>query len=260
MQLPSTQSAVGRAIRLPLRLVPRGHVVPILSGPLRGARWVVGNGNHGYWLGTYERHVQSVLLRYVKRGTAALDLGAHYGFYTLLMARLVGRDGRVIAFEPTPPNAAKLRRHVALNPRLAPRITIVERAIGRINGEATIAYQGERASSGASILPVSATSMTYTVPISSLDSLSLPPWISLIKIDVEWAEAEVLRGAQRLLSASDRRPTALAKRPVLVVACHSSALYQDVTAVLESYGYRTEATTPGRRNVEGAAEILALPR
>ena len=44
----------GRTLRLPLRLVPKSAVVPILQGPLRGKRWIAGSSTHGCWLGTYE--------------------------------------------------------------------------------------------------------------------------------------------------------------------------------------------------------------
>src|SRR5207244_3754027 len=51
----------------------------------------------------------------VRRGSVVLDIGAHIGYYTLLMARLVGPQGRVFAFEPNPANYDLLRRNIQIN-------------------------------------------------------------------------------------------------------------------------------------------------
>jgi hypothetical protein len=44
-------SPVGKLLRLPLRVVPKRAVVPLLQGELRGRRWIVGSSMHGCWLG-----------------------------------------------------------------------------------------------------------------------------------------------------------------------------------------------------------------
>ena len=111
----SNETRLGRLLRLPLRLLPAGAVVPILSGPLRGRRWVVGAGPHGYWLGTYEADKQRLLQTLLREGDCFFDVGANVGFFTLLASALVGRSGRVVAFEPLPQNLAFLRRHLLLN-------------------------------------------------------------------------------------------------------------------------------------------------
>jgi hypothetical protein len=58
-------------------------------------------------------------LRYLKtvvhRGDVVADVGAHIGYYTLSLARLVGEQGHVFAFEPTPATAALLKKNVAVN-------------------------------------------------------------------------------------------------------------------------------------------------
>ena len=41
----SSKNVLGKILRLPLRLVPKHAIVPILKGPLRGKRWIVGSGN-----------------------------------------------------------------------------------------------------------------------------------------------------------------------------------------------------------------------
>ena len=105
----------GQGVLWPLRLIPRKMVVPIIQGPLRGKRWVVGSSTHGCWLGSYEYVKSRLRERHVRSGDPVYDIGAHVGFYTLLASVLVGPTGRVVAFEPFPRNLAYLRKHLALN-------------------------------------------------------------------------------------------------------------------------------------------------
>ena len=76
----SPEKAIGRALRAPLRLVPRRTVVRVLQGPLRGARWVVGASTHGAWLGSYDQQTQDWLVERVKPGDVVYDIGANVGF------------------------------------------------------------------------------------------------------------------------------------------------------------------------------------
>lgn len=93
---------LGRALRLPLRLIPDDTVVRIVQGPLRGKRWIAGSSNHGCWLGSYELAKQKKVIELVRPGMVCWDVGAHMGFYTLVFAEVSGLAGRVFAFEPLP--------------------------------------------------------------------------------------------------------------------------------------------------------------
>jgi hypothetical protein len=44
----SSRSVLGRLIRWPLRMSPRGRSVPVLQGPMRGMRWTIGAGTHAF--------------------------------------------------------------------------------------------------------------------------------------------------------------------------------------------------------------------
>src|SRR5260370_34744466 len=92
--------AFRRALRAPLRLLPRRLAIRIRQGPAQGMNWIVGAGIHDHWLGTYERDKQSAIVRFAKAGMTFYDVGAHAGFYTLTFSRLTGAAGRVYAFEP----------------------------------------------------------------------------------------------------------------------------------------------------------------
>ena len=72
-------------------------------------------GGTGMVLGTYEPEVAAVLRREIAPGNVCVDIGAHIGYNALLMARLTGKDGKVVAFEPVPENFKMLEKNVTLN-------------------------------------------------------------------------------------------------------------------------------------------------
>ena len=229
-----SKSLPGRLVRWPLALVPRGVAVPVMSGPLRGSRWIVGAHTHGCWLGIYEPSKQAAVRRFTKPGGVFYDLGANVGFYTLLAAKL---GARVVAVEPLPRNVAYLRRHLGLNHCSDVEIfegVVLDRA-GSVHlvaaGSAT-AYVGDTG------VPVRATTLDEMV-----GSLGYPT-PTVIKCDVEGAELRVLAGGRSVL------PT---RRPVLPLSVHSEQLKVACTAQLSEWGYRIEI------DPHDAHEIIATP-
>ncbi len=76
-----------------------------------------------YLLGAYEPRSLNAYDPLLRGGSVVFDIGANIGAHTLHFARLVGKDGRVFAFEPTGFALTKLRRNLALNPALASRVS-----------------------------------------------------------------------------------------------------------------------------------------
>src|ERR1700744_4645117 len=72
-----------------------------------------------YLGGVFERGTAQALSRLVEPSSLVVDIGANIGAHTLRLARLVGPQGRVLAFEPTDFAFQKLQRNLALNPELA---------------------------------------------------------------------------------------------------------------------------------------------
>jgi FkbM family methyltransferase len=209
---------LGKFLRLPLRLIPRGATLPILQGALRGKRWVVGSGVFGYWLGTYERDLQDFLVKKIKRGTVVFDIGANVGFFTLLASALVGESGRVFAFEPSPRSLAYLKRHIELNG--CTNVTVVECAVSDRGGYASFE---ERESNALGRISPHGTSRVPTVSIDDWIAEGRIPVPDFIKLDVEDSEASALKGMVRLLES----------RKVVI----SVGLLGDVYHFLKSMGY-----------------------
>lgn len=224
-------------IRLPLACIPTGTVLPILMGPLRGARWTVGVGTHGYWLGTYESHKQREFQRLCQPGACVYDIGANVGYYTLLASRIAGPMGRVFAFEPFPDNVAKIEQQLRLNH--AQNVTIVPVAVS--DGDGIAHFQTGLASEMGRL----AHEGDLTVRTVSLDEgIARGEWPlpDVIKIDVEGAESRVLSGAARLFSMH---------HPVIVLACHGTPQFRACSELLNSAGYHLESTQyePGMYDV-----------
>ncbi|MGA3023414.1 MAG: FkbM family methyltransferase [Bryobacteraceae bacterium] len=239
----SNSKFAGRALRLPLRLVPSGAEIRILQGPLRGKRWIVGASSHGCWLGSYELPKQRVLSAYVKPGMVCWDIGANAGYYTLLFAQLAGQDGRVFSFEPLPHNLELLRRHVEVNAYR--NVRVLPCALGDRDGEARFdpgpgRSMGRLSDQGQlSVACWRADTLLATGKIQ-------PP--DVIKIDVEGAEAKVLLGAK----------SALARGPVVFLATHGDGPHGECLKTLAKCGYLVKALTGS--DVETSDEVLGYPR
>lgn len=92
----------------------------------RGIRWNL-DLNEGidfsiYLIGGFEPRTLRLYQKIIKPGYTVLDIGANVGSHTLPLARLVGNNGRVVAFEPTAFAYRKLIVNIGLNPELSPRI------------------------------------------------------------------------------------------------------------------------------------------
>lgn len=188
----SNQSLLGKFLRLPLRLIPKTLKLKVLQGVNKEYRWIVGSGVHGYWLGVYELYKQIAISACCRQGMVAYDVGAHVGFYTMMFARLSGKEGRVYAFEPNTINLNYLKTHIEINS--IENVTIFPIALGQDRGY-TFFNEGKDSSTG----HMTVNQTAVMVPTDSIDSLIgkkliEPP--NIIKIDVEGAELDVLHGAR----------------------------------------------------------------
>ena len=240
----SNRSLLGKAIRLPLRLVPDWMEVRIVQGPLRGKRWVAGSANHGCWLGSYEFGKQQEIAATVRPGMICYDIGANVGFYTLLFSELAGARGVVVAFEPTPRNCRFLRRHVSING--CANVAVQELALGNFDG-VTHFDEGVDASQG----HLSATG-SLAVRCARIDTLIAAGAIAppdVMKIDVEGAEAAVLAGAAEVLARC---------KPTIFLATHGEQAHSECCRILSRLGYDAAPLTGSA--IEECDEIVARAR
>jgi FkbM family methyltransferase len=171
----------------------------------------------------------------LRQDETAVDLGANFGMYCARLSKVVGRGGRVYAFEPVPFTVATLRRVVRLLG--LSNVTIVDKGVGEHSG--TVSFSVPEQASGA---PISGLAHMSTrddqrpgreiqvgwdkmrqveVEVVALDEF-LPREIEVtfIKADVEGAELLAFRGARRLIER-----------------CHPTVLCEIDPWYLEGYGF-----------------------
>jgi FkbM family methyltransferase len=179
---------------------------------------------------------------YVQEGTVAIDVGAHIGTVTIPMMRMLGPDGLLFAFEPDPEVFACLKANMdkeRADTNLVAEAYCFRAALGEKIG--TGQFTRNRNNYGASgllyDLPDGAGYENFEVTIGTLDDLQEVidgRRISLIKIDCEGSEIDVIRGGFELINLY---------RPVLFVETNSTAFemrsinYQEFLQEIEHLGY-----------------------
>ena len=155
-----------------------------------------------YRLGEYEPEVTQVIRSLLRPDDLAVDLGANHGWYTVVMAHVVGAAGRVMAVEPGAAMVASLRLNLELNPNLP--VTIHNIAIAEAPGEMLLHHFSDLPHGHASASALGHHRFdTETVRCLPLDDLVAEATCSpaLIKMDVEGSELLALRGGVGILEA-----------------------------------------------------------
>ena len=169
----------------------------------------------------WEWYVIRELEKHLTPGDTALDIGAHIGSLTVAMARLVGPEGRVYAFEPQMKNYLELVHNLELNQltNAVPLRFALSSETGIIEMEpvAGHAYGRVRVGKGGG-----------KVEARTIDSFGFTD-LSLMKIDVESHEADVLRGATKTIEAL---------HPVIIIEVWKHGGYREIVMpILEGHGY-----------------------
>jgi len=150
---------------------------------------------------SYEPDVWKWLKQRTVPGSIILDVGAQFGIYSMLAARHIGADGRIFAFEPSPETVAVLRRHLKNN-GMTDRVEIVQAAVGSEQGEVTFYMSSTdpentiapRVGGPPNLAPVKVKAITVD---GFCRQRQLKP--TILKIDVEGWELQVLRGATEVV-------------------------------------------------------------
>ena len=165
-----------------------------------------------YLGGMFERRTAIALGKLVEPSSLVLDIGANIGAHTLPLAKLVGPEGRVMAFEPTAFAFQKLRRNLDLNPSLASRVEAFQCFLTVSDGASVprAIYSSWPLTVEAGLHPkhLGREMQTELAQARSLDSVlseRADRKVQLVKLDVDGFECDVLRGAPAMLA--DSRPT-----------------------------------------------------
>lgn len=241
-ETPSTR--LGRLAKNPWKLVREhalrrlGLTLEVRSRTFWGGRF---NGllpedvssmvdRHGY----FDLPVSRALLTYVEEGATVIDIGAHFGFFTLLSSWLAGPSGRIISVEAMPSTFDRLARNIAENSAHA-NVSIHRVAayseetelefqdFGAVHSSLNSAFEarGTLAEQGARASKV----LVPAVPMDLLLSAERIDRVDVVKIDAESSESFVLRGLSEtvarhkpklVVEVSDVRPAEQAQTRLIL--------------------------------------------
>lgn len=225
------------------RAAPLGLTqVQVAAGGLAGAELSLDlQSEKDYWLGTYERELQQAVADWVEPGMVVYDVGANIGYISLLLARYVGDNGVVFAFEALPANLERLHTNLKLN-GLEPRVQVVAGAVA--DHDRPVRFQvgpsnGMGKVEGSAGRKKGDYKETFEVPGITLDTFvyhngNPPP--EVIKMDIEGGEVLALPGMRRLL---------LEQRPILLLEIHGPEAARVAWGILKEAGYRIDHMRPG---------------
>jgi len=177
-----------------------GVTFDFLIGDTSGREWYDVGCTDPDWI-----EMRFVRDNIVGKGDVVLECGGHHGCTTILLSNWVGESGKVVTFEALPNNARILRKNMEIN-RLK-NVLVEEKAVGVVTGRLRIGNTSN------SFVMKSAFGTGLVVDSVRLDDyLDCKP--TVLKVDVEGYEVEVLRGAGEILK----------RKPKLVIEVHTDAL------------------------------------
>ncbi len=205
-----------RLLKSCVRQLARHIRIPIRAGPCQGFLWSVPTRIR-FLRGDYELRFAEFVAATLGPEDIFWDVGAHFGYYSLLASRIVTR-GECFSFEPDAGNRWYLEHHVRWN-RIK-NISIIPCAIASVSGPRS--FGGNGTGSG-HLDGVGQTVQARTVDELIESRACRPP--SFMKIDVEGAETEVLKS--RFVNLAG----------VICVATHGARFHSECGELLAGYGF-----------------------
>lgn len=186
-----------------------------------------------YYENEYEPETFKFFKENISAGDTVLDIGGHIGLFAVLTAKLVGKTGRVFTFEPTPFTRGVLKEVVELN-ECGDVVEIRGEAVSSARGETVFFDTGDAISNANSLVKTELSKKEIPITLISVDEFVKERGLKVdcMKIDVEGAELDVLKGA---------RETFLTQRPTARLGLHPSFIEQNgqslagIWAILEDY-------------------------
>jgi FkbM family methyltransferase len=182
-----------------------------------------------------EPEVYQAIVRIVRPGDVVIDAGANIGFYSVMMAKIVGAEGHVIAFEPVPENMRHVRRNAEVNGLT--NIATYEQGLSSRLAETDFYVNADTGQSA--LWSCVDTRETIRINVMPLDAIAsaLPDGVRFMKLDVEGAEEIVMQGASALLKngfptfiVAELNPVALTQ-----LDCHQDSM----RSFMSVWGYQT---------------------
>ena len=213
-----------------------------------------------YLYDVYEWPTALTVAVLARPGTTYIDVGAHVGSYAMLGALAVGPTGRVLAFEPDEANRSRLERHVRLNN--LPNVEVFDHGLGNASGNVSM-VRPVATNSGMTRDARTGESPDFSMQVKRLDDVAdslSGSRVSVMKIDVEGAEIEVVRGASRLIKSEQPFIVFEENDPVCGAYLVDEFGYTLYAIGHAGYLELAKASTRASRDQAMAPNVLAVPR
>lgn len=151
----------------------------------------------------YEPTETNLVRSQINKGDIVVDMGANIGYYTLIFAGLVGKNGKVFAFEPDPENFAILSKNVEENK--LENVILINKAVSDKNGKTKL-YLSEDNKGDHRIYDSGENRKSVTVDVVCLDDFmgDIKEKINFIKMDIQGAEGNALKGMTSVIENSKK--------------------------------------------------------
>ena len=209
--------------------------------------------------GVQEPLTTDLFKKEIKRNDIILDIGAHIGYYTLIFAKLVGKEGKIFAFEPHPNNFALLKKNVEINDYQ--NVILEEKAVSDKNGKIRL-YISEKSSGLHRIYKYEPEHIWKFIEVESIriddyfkDYNGKIDWI---KIDIEGGEWAAFQGMPLLLEKN---------KNLKIVTEFSSCFLKEFgiqpgeyLKLLQKYGFKIYNLNEDKRKIETCSitELLKI--
>jgi len=151
---------------------------------------------------SYEINESRFFKQIIKKGMHVVDIGANIGYFTILFSKLVGSEGKITAFEPSPRSFNLLKKNIKLNS--AENIDPIQKAVSNFSGKAKLYLSNHNAGDNRlfanEILKIDKGREVIEVETVRLDDYLKDELISLLKIDVQGGEMNLIDGALKTIS------------------------------------------------------------
>ena len=191
---------------------------------------------------THEPLTTKLLSQELKKGMTCLDVGGNIGYYTLFESKSVGKDGKVIAIEPSPPNFQHLKKNLEIQD--SENVDAYNFAAGDIDGNVNfLVYEesngsftipdGETTNLPGELIKVKAKRMD-----TFLDELNINH-VDFVRMDVEGYESHIIDGMDKIIKKS---------KPMFQIEVHVTLLGIEGTKKFlkkfQDYGYEAKYYVP----------------
>lgn len=156
---------------------------------------------HAYIDRPYEPYTVELFKRAVKRGARVLDIGAQFGYFSLVAARQASHGGEVYAFEPAAANFTLLERNIRLN-GYAGCIFPIQKAVAEKRKTVTFFVYDGSDSHGMYRHPEARVKEEVSVECVTIDEALGGQAVDVIKMDIEGNEPYALEGMRKTISNS----------------------------------------------------------